>query len=53
MYELGVGQTELNIMGLAYLAVAEANAAFELSNVDTRLRLVHADRTPDYEEPTR
>lgn len=45
-------QTHLNMLGLSFLAVAETNAAFALSNVDTRLRMVHGYRTPDYEEPT-
>lgn len=45
-------QTNLNMLGLSFLAVAETNAAFALSNVDTRLRLVHGYRTPDYEEPS-
>jgi hypothetical protein len=42
-------QTDLNIMGLAYLVVAEANAAFELSKVDNWSMPY---RTPDYKEPT-
>jgi Metallo-peptidase family M12B Reprolysin-like len=44
-------QTESNMRGLIDLAVVETNVAFSLSNIETRLRLVHAYRDDSYEEP--
>ena len=44
--------TEANMRGLIDLAIEETNTAFELSGVNTKLRLVHAYRDPDYVEPT-
>jgi hypothetical protein len=46
-------QTGTNIRGLIDLAVLETNVAFSLSNIATRLRLVHAYRDDTYEEPPR
>jgi Metallo-peptidase family M12B Reprolysin-like len=44
-------RTESNMRGLINLAVVETNVAFSLSNIQTRLRLVHAYRDDSYEEP--
>jgi len=43
--------TELNMLALVDLAIAETNTAYELSGVDTVLRLVHAYRESGYTEP--
>jgi hypothetical protein len=42
--------TERNMMALVNLAIDETNEAFELSGVQTELRLVHAYRHPNYVE---
>lgn len=42
--------TDSNMRGLIQLAVAETNTAFELSGINTQIRLVHAYRDPDYIE---
>jgi hypothetical protein len=44
--------TESNMRGLIDLAVFETNTAFNLSGINTQLRLVHAYRDPTYVEPT-
>ena len=42
--------TEANMRSMIKLAVAETNAAYQLSGVDTELVLVHAYRQPTYVE---
>lgn len=42
--------TYANMKGLVDLAVYETNVAFDLSGIDTQLRLVHAYRHPTYQE---
>jgi Metallo-peptidase family M12B Reprolysin-like len=44
-------QTESNMRGLIDLALVETNVAFTLSNISTKLRLVHAYREDTYKEP--
>jgi hypothetical protein len=44
--------TESNMRGLIDLAVFETNTAYNLSGINTQLRLVHAYRDPTYVEPT-
>jgi hypothetical protein len=44
--------TESNMRGLIDLAVFETNTAYNLSGINTQLRLVHAYRDPLYIEPT-
>ena len=45
-------ESEAKMRGLIDLAVAETNTAYELSGIQTSLRLVHAYRDPDYIETT-
>jgi hypothetical protein len=44
--------THANMMGLVNLAVFETNVAFDLSGINTNLRLVHAYRSETYVENT-
>merc|ERR1711971_332561 len=42
--------TEQNMLDLVELSVSETNVAYELSNIYTKLHLVHAYRHPGYVE---
>ena len=44
--------TETRMRALVALAMQETNVAFDLSGINTQLRLVHAYRHEDYVEPT-